>query len=317
MKVLVVEDSAEEREMIVRGLELAGYTAVPCASVDDTHKLLDETDQHFDLVVLDLLLSGDFEAAFGIISKVRRSRLNAHVVILSAHGCANHAVRAIKAGAFDFVDKPQNLRYTPAGLSSTLVPKLAAALQSTRFSHFQERLDLLSRLSEDSLIDLILIPLFKEMGFLAVERTAFHGPSEGGKDILPFHKYGDFNERIHYAAQVKAGSITATSGSSASAQTLLHQANTALRSSFVDRFDNVRKHLDRFLVICSGTIGNEARRIIEEGIEDKRDLLFLDGSDILDLLSQNGLLLNFDRRMEELQLPRAGRDRTAKGRTGS
>ena len=304
MKVLVVDDDADEREMIIRGLELAGYTVVPCASTADAYALLDEPGQHVPLVVLDLLLGGDFEAAFAFISRIRQSKLEIHVIVLSAHGCAEYAVRAIKAGAFDFIDKPRNLRQSSAGLSSVLIPKLAAALQSTRFSHFRERLDLLSHLSEDSLIDLVLIPLFKQMRFLAVERTAFHGPSESGKDILPFYKYGDFNERVHYAAQVKADSITATSGSTASAQTLLHQANTALRSSFVDRFDNVRKRLDRFLIICSGKIGNEARRIIEEGIEDKRDLIFLDGSDILDLISQNDLLVYFDRQMERSQVHR-------------
>jgi DNA-binding NtrC family response regulator len=52
------------------------------------------------------LLGDDFEAAFYFVDQIKKFSPITKVIILSAHGTAEHAVRAIKAGAFDFVDKP-------------------------------------------------------------------------------------------------------------------------------------------------------------------------------------------------------------------
>ena len=84
-----------------------------------------------------------------------------------------------------------------------------------------------------SLIDKILISLFKKMGYLGVQKNAFHGPGEHGKDILPFYKYGDFNERIYYAAQVKTRKISAQSGARSNIHILLDQVRSVLLFSFI------------------------------------------------------------------------------------
>jgi hypothetical protein len=70
----------------------------------------------------------------------------------------------------------------------------------------------LSILTEDELIDQVLIPLFSKMGFHGVRRITHHGPNEFGLDIRPFYETDKFGHRIYYGAQAKAYDIHTTSG---------------------------------------------------------------------------------------------------------
>jgi two-component system nitrogen regulation response regulator NtrX len=64
----------------------------------------------FDAIVLDIWLPGmDGLATLG---KLQERRIDAPVVMISGHGNIESAVRAIKMGAFDFVEKPLSLDKT-------------------------------------------------------------------------------------------------------------------------------------------------------------------------------------------------------------
>jgi CheY-like chemotaxis protein len=292
-KILVVEDDDEEREIIASALIKAGYEIVSSSCAEEAYSLISKIS--YDIVVLDLLLGDDFEAAFDLVDQIKKFSPITKVIILSAHGTAEYAVRAVKAGAFDFVDKPLMYPYKPQDISKILLPKIKKALCSDDYAKIPERKKLLQRFSENQLIDKILIPLLKQMGYLGVQRNAFHGPGEHGKDILPFYKYGDFNERIYYAAQVKAGKISARSGVNSNVHTLLDQVRSVLVFSFIDKFDGCRKKIDRCLVVCSGDITNDARKVLEEASEGRRDIIIIEADDLLDLLRRWNLLQYFDR----------------------
>ena len=66
--------------------------------------------QAFDVIVLDIWLPG--MDGLATLAKLRERGVDAQVVIISGHGNIESAVRAIKLGAFDFVEKPLSLEKT-------------------------------------------------------------------------------------------------------------------------------------------------------------------------------------------------------------
>ena len=64
----------------------------------------------FDVVVLDVWLPG--MDGLATLARMRERQVDAQVVIISGHGNVESAVRAIKMGAFDFVEKPLSLEKT-------------------------------------------------------------------------------------------------------------------------------------------------------------------------------------------------------------
>jgi CheY-like chemotaxis protein len=294
-RILVVEDKEEDRELIASVLLDAGYETDTCSCAEDAQSLIAGKRNRYDIVVLDLLLGHVFEPAFYLLDQIRRFSPATRTIVLSSHGTAENAVRAVKTGAFDFVDKPFVSHCRTADISAVLLPKIQAALCSDDYDKMAARKRFLEGLSEDELIDEVLIPLLKKMGYLGVQRIAFHGPGEHGKDLLPCYKYGDFNERIYYAAQVKAGRVSASSSGPCSVQTLLNQIQSVLLFSFVDKFDGCRKKVDRCLAVCSGHITNEALTALEAACEGRRDIVIVRSDDLIDLLRRWNLLEYFDR----------------------
>ena len=82
------------------------------------------TRQVFDVVVLDIWLPG--MDGLATLSRMRERQVDAQVVVISGHGNIESAVRAIKMGAFDFVEKPLSLEKT------VLVVRNACASASSR-----------------------------------------------------------------------------------------------------------------------------------------------------------------------------------------
>ena len=66
--------------------------------------------QSYDVVVLDIWLPG--MDGLATLTRMRERQFDAQVVIISGHGNVESAVRAIKMGAFDFVEKPLSLEKT-------------------------------------------------------------------------------------------------------------------------------------------------------------------------------------------------------------
>ena len=58
----------------------------------------------YDVIVLDVWLPGI--DGLMTLQRLRERQVDAQVVMISGHGNIESAVRAIKMGAFDFVEKP-------------------------------------------------------------------------------------------------------------------------------------------------------------------------------------------------------------------
>src|SRR4030081_1979070 len=106
--VLIVDDEAGVRTALSGVLRDEGYTVESVATGEDC---LDRVARSaVDLIVLDVWLPG--MDGLATLARLRERQVDAQVVLISGHGNIESAVRAIKLGAFDFVEKPLSLEKT-------------------------------------------------------------------------------------------------------------------------------------------------------------------------------------------------------------
>jgi len=105
MHVLVVDDESSQRELLAGFLKKRGYTVPTAASgVEAVEK---NATTGFDLVILDLKMP----ELDGIETIVRMKEIDpeTYFVVLTGYGTVESAVRAMKSGAYDYLNKPVNL----------------------------------------------------------------------------------------------------------------------------------------------------------------------------------------------------------------
>jgi two-component system response regulator FlrC len=100
--VLVVEDDLSLREALCDTLQLAGF---PVLSATDGNAALSLIDQeHISVVVSDVQMKP--MDGFSLLKKVKSSRPDLPVVLMTAYGTIQKAVQAIREGASDYLVKP-------------------------------------------------------------------------------------------------------------------------------------------------------------------------------------------------------------------
>ena len=105
---LIVDDEAGVRSALSGVLQDEGYAV---EAVDSGEACLERvTRQSYDVIVLDIWLPG--LDGLATLERLRERRIDAEVVMISGHGNIESAVRAIKMGAFDFIEKPLSLDKT-------------------------------------------------------------------------------------------------------------------------------------------------------------------------------------------------------------
>jgi two-component system nitrogen regulation response regulator NtrX len=106
--ILIVDDEPGVRSALSGVLRDEGYEVDAAESGEACLERL--ARQVYDVVVLDIWLPG--MDGLATLTRMRERQIDAQVVIISGHGNVESAVRAIKMGAFDFVEKPLSLEKT-------------------------------------------------------------------------------------------------------------------------------------------------------------------------------------------------------------
>ena len=114
--VLIVDDEPGVRSALSGVLGDEGYLV---AAVDSGEACLDRIGREtFDVIVLDVWLPG--LDGLATLARIRQRPVEAEVVMISGHGNVESAVRAIKMGAFDFVEKPLSIEKTVKVIENAL-----------------------------------------------------------------------------------------------------------------------------------------------------------------------------------------------------
>lgn len=102
--ILIVDDDAPMRLAMRRVLKQKGYDVVLAASGQEVLDLLSAPNAQVSLIVSDVCMPG--MDGLELLSAIQKTRTRIPVVLVSAHGTVATAVRALKAGAVDYLLKP-------------------------------------------------------------------------------------------------------------------------------------------------------------------------------------------------------------------
>ena len=101
-RILIVEDEAAIRVAVADRLEAEGYeVAVSGDAVDGLRR---GTGEHFDLVILDVMLPGG--SGFDVCREIRRRGVSTPILMLTARAEVVDRVLGLKLGADDYLVKP-------------------------------------------------------------------------------------------------------------------------------------------------------------------------------------------------------------------
>ncbi|MEY2687897.1 MAG: hypothetical protein RL375_2095 [Pseudomonadota bacterium] len=116
LSLLVVDDEPDLLILYELTLVREGYDVETAASVADACTALEA--RAFDAVITDLRLPDG--SGIDLLRRLQQSGRSERVVVITAYGSAETAVQALKAGAFDYLTKPVDLRQFRAVVASAL-----------------------------------------------------------------------------------------------------------------------------------------------------------------------------------------------------
>ncbi|MEJ2098996.1 MAG: response regulator [Desulfobacterales bacterium] len=112
-KILIVDDEKRIRDTCGRMLANEGFEVALAESGEKGLETIQR--EHFDIILLDLMMPG--MSGMETLVHVRESHPDTVVIVITGYATLDHAVEAMKKGAFDFISKPfsaQDLRVTIA-----------------------------------------------------------------------------------------------------------------------------------------------------------------------------------------------------------
>ncbi|EOU9564653.1 hypothetical protein AO961_32800 [Pseudomonas aeruginosa] len=154
----------------------------------------------------------------------------------------------------------------------------------------------LKKCSEDELIEEVLLPLFRQLGYHRITAAGHKDKSlEYGKDlwmryVLPTQHV------IYFGIQAKIGKLDAagmTKGSNANVSEIYQQALMMLGHEIFDSETSRRVLVDHAFIVSAGEITKQARNWLGERLDatKRSQIMFMDRDDILNLYTANGVPL--------------------------
>jgi len=176
--VLIVDDEAEIRESLETLLELEGYEAETAASGEEGLAKLGE--HPFDLVLLDLALPD--RNGIDLLPAIRALDPQISVIMITAYGTVEDAVRAMQSGATNFLQKPWD--------NEKLLADVRAAISRRRAEeeNIQLKRALKQRYNFESIVGKseAMLKIFDLVGQVAPSRSTvlLQGESGTGKELI-------------------------------------------------------------------------------------------------------------------------------------
>lgn len=137
-RILVVDDDATNRDVLSRTLERKGYFVCGVENGLEALKLLRETEETFDLVLLDIVMPvmNGWETLQRL--KADESLRGTPVIMISGLGETDAVVRCLELGAEDFVQKPFVPTILKARVGATIGHKRARDREAELHTKLQD-----------------------------------------------------------------------------------------------------------------------------------------------------------------------------------
>ncbi|MFQ5639485.1 MAG: sigma-54-dependent transcriptional regulator [bacterium] len=177
-EILIIDDEKDMLSACAKILQALGHKPVTLASGAQAITLLGTHE--FDLILCDLFMPE--VDGMTVVEKARELTPNTPVIIFTAYGTIDRAVVAIKAGAFDFLEKPFEIE--------DLKVVIEKGLRQRKF--FCEKHDLIQQLEEKFNFDNIIGRSFKMQEVFDLIKTVaptdanviITGESGTGKELV-------------------------------------------------------------------------------------------------------------------------------------
>lgn len=116
MKLLVIEDEDDMREVIVASLEKEMYLVETAHDFLSAHEKISTYD--YDCILLDIMLPGG--SGLTILEELKKMKKQKSVIIISAKNSVDDKVKGLNLGADDYLAKPFHLAELTARIKSII-----------------------------------------------------------------------------------------------------------------------------------------------------------------------------------------------------
>jgi two-component system nitrogen regulation response regulator NtrX len=103
-KVLIVDDEKDILDLISDIVEDAGYKAVRAKNSQQTFEKVSE--ERPEAIILDIWLKESELDGLGILEFLKKKYSDLPIIMISGHGNIETALRSLKLGAYDYIEKP-------------------------------------------------------------------------------------------------------------------------------------------------------------------------------------------------------------------
>nr|MBS0037042.1 response regulator transcription factor [Saprospiraceae bacterium] len=131
-RLLLVEDEEQLRELLEMNLEMEGYEVVTASDGKKAFKLFSE--QHFDLIVLDIMLPE--MDGLAVCEQIRLRNKEVPIIFLTAKDTTGERVEGLKKGGDDYLTKPFDLEELMIRIQN-LLRRSSNSRQTAEFDSFR------------------------------------------------------------------------------------------------------------------------------------------------------------------------------------
>jgi two-component system response regulator FixJ len=158
--VHIIEDDAAMRRSVAILLDAAGFAV---RQYDDARSLLSDLDRvNGDCVLADIRMPAI--DGLEMLKRIRAAGYPVKVVMMTGHGDIATAVRAMKLGAWDFIEKPFASEALINAVRTAFIGEASGIGPDVEIHTFLERLSQLSEREREVLQQLLLGKTNKEIG---------------------------------------------------------------------------------------------------------------------------------------------------------
>jgi DNA-binding NtrC family response regulator len=199
--VIIIDDEAAIRESLETLLEFEGYAVESAATGEEGLAKLAE--RPFDLVLLDFALPD--RNGLEILADIRSRDPQLAVIMITAYGTVDNAVRAMQRGATNFIQKPWD--------NEKLLADVRAAVARHRAELENEQLKraLKQRYSFENIVGKsdAMLRIFDLVGQVAASRSTvlIQGESGTGKELIAKAIHANSPRKNHPFVPVNTGSM--------------------------------------------------------------------------------------------------------------
>ena len=199
--VLIIDDEAAIRESLETLLEFEGFAVESAENGEDGLSKL--ADRPFDLVLLDFALPD--RNGLEILADIRARDPQLAVIMITAYGTVDNAVRAMQKGATNFIQKPWDNEKLLADV------RIAVARRRAEEQNEQLKRALRQRSSFENIVGKseAMLRIFDLVGQVASSRSTvlIQGESGTGKELIAKAIHANSQRKNHPFVPVNTGSM--------------------------------------------------------------------------------------------------------------